>query len=81
VSTAEGEVELLAPGEVAVLYGVCPPTVARWGKSGRLLPFLTPGGSRRYFGAEVRALLAGEGPEAARKLAVADRDRMAGGGR
>jgi excisionase family DNA binding protein len=74
-----GDVELLPTRVVAALFRVDPKTVARWAVEGLLLPFCTPGGMRRYYGSEVRALQAGEDPEAARKLAEADRDRIAWG--
>lgn len=78
-AAADGGVELLTRAEVARLCRVDPVTVTRWSDTGRLLPVRTPGGSRRYFGAQVRALLRGETPEVARKLAEAERDRLSGG--
>jgi hypothetical protein len=75
--TAE-DVELLTAAQVAVMFRVDPKTVTRWGAAGRLARFRTPGGMSWYYGAEVRALLAGESAEAARKMAEADRDRLAG---
>ncbi len=50
--------ELLTPGEVAALFRVDPKTVRRWAQEGKLTWFKTPGGHRRFHGAEVRALLA-----------------------
>ena len=39
----------LTVGEVAALFRVCPDTVARWDKAGRLpSDFHTPGGQRRW---------------------------------
>ncbi|MDN3359293.1 MerR family DNA-binding transcriptional regulator [Actinomadura sp. DC4] len=49
--------DLLRPGEVAMIFGVRPATVARWSQEGRLAYTLTPGGHRRYWWAEVRKLL------------------------
>jgi predicted site-specific integrase-resolvase len=77
VNTA-GDVEILTAAQVAAMFKVDPKTVSRWGVAGRLLRFRTPGGMSRYYGAEVRALAAGETREAARKLAEADRGRLAG---
>jgi excisionase family DNA binding protein len=48
---------LLRPREVAALFGVRPSTIARWARSGRLRPLLTPGGHRRYRLPEIRELL------------------------
>jgi excisionase family DNA binding protein len=39
--------ELLKIGEVAELFGVRPPTVRRWLKSGKIHYILTPGGGIR----------------------------------
>lgn len=50
--------DLLRPAEVAELFGVRTPTIARWAREGRLTPFRTPGGHRRYSHAAIRALLA-----------------------
>lgn len=49
--------ELLAPKQVAVLFGVDPKTVSRWAKEGKVGCVTTPGGHRRYRSAEVYALL------------------------
>ena len=54
--------DLLTPGEVAVMFRVDPKTVTRWANAGKLTCIRTPGGVRRYHGAEVRALLAGVSP-------------------
>jgi excisionase family DNA binding protein len=69
-------VELLTPAEVAARFKVSAQSVARWGASGRLLSTRTPGNHRRYFAAEVDALLRGESPEQARKIARAEYDRL-----
>lgn len=53
--------EYLTPGEVAALFRVDPKSVTRWGKEGRLRSIRTPGGHRRFFRAEVEALLRGDG--------------------
>jgi excisionase family DNA binding protein len=53
---------LMTPGEVAVLFRVDPKTVTRWAKAGRMSSVLTPGGHRRFWQSEVRALLAGGTP-------------------
>jgi len=52
--------ELLTPGEVAGLFRVDPRTVTRWEKQGKLQAIKTPGGTRRFFRAEIDALLAGQ---------------------
>jgi len=78
MSTRE-DADLLTSAEVAAMFRVDRKTVSRWGTGGRLLR-APGGGGIRYYGAEVRALKRGESPEAARKLAEADRDRLAGGG-
>jgi excisionase family DNA binding protein len=50
---------LLAPAEVARLFGVGPKTVTRWAKAGKLNAIRTLGGHRRYRASEVRAILGG----------------------
>lgn len=50
---------LLRPSEVAAMFGVRPPTIARWAREGRLTPLLTPGGHRRYSLADIRPLFGG----------------------
>jgi excisionase family DNA binding protein len=50
--------ELLRPREVAEIFGVRPATVARWAREGKLTPWRTPGGHRRYSHAAVRGVLA-----------------------
>ena len=55
--------ELLTPGEVASLLRVDPKTVTRWAAAGRLRSVRTPGGHRRFFGADVIRILQGETPQ------------------
>lgn len=50
--------ELLRPREVADLFGVRTATIARWAREGRLMPFRTPGGHRRYSRDAIRRVLA-----------------------
>lgn len=50
---------LLTPTEVAALFRVDPKTVTRWAKAGKLRSLRTVGGHRRYYEAEIRALLNG----------------------
>ena len=54
---AEDTQKLLTPAEVAALFRVDPKTVTRWAKAGKLSSIRTLGGHRRYWEAEVRALL------------------------
>ena len=61
---SESEPELLTPAEVAAKFRVDPKTVSRWGKKDnkkgkgpKLRSILTPGGHRRYYAAQVRAIL------------------------
>ena len=58
--------ELLTSGEVAALMRVNPRAVTKWADKGLLRTFRTPGGHRRYFGAEVRAHLAASRQERTR---------------
>ncbi|RCG21936.1 helix-turn-helix domain-containing protein [Sphaerisporangium album] len=51
---------LLTPGEVAKMFRVDPSTVTRWANAGKLASIRTPGGVRRFYEAEVRALLHGK---------------------
>lgn len=51
--------ELLTPGEVAKMFRVDPKTVTRWALAGRLPSVTTPGGHRRFYASDVRALIAG----------------------
>lgn len=80
--STEAEVRLLTTGEVAAMFRVDAKTVSRWGTTGRLLSLRTLGGERgdrRYFAAEVDALLAGKPRELARELGLADKARLSGG--
>lgn len=77
--TGAQAVELLTTEEVAALFDVAPATAGRWGRTGRLVTVQTLGGRRRFFGAEVRALLAGESRAAARKLGLEARAKLTGG--
>jgi excisionase family DNA binding protein len=51
--------EMLSPAEVAQVFRVDPKTVTRWAKAGKLTWTKTLGGQRRYYKAEVDALLNG----------------------
>lgn len=61
----------MSPGQVAEMYGVDAKTASRWGTSGRLdcVRLADGAGHRRFFRAEVEALLAGAAPEEARAAA------------
>jgi excisionase family DNA binding protein len=50
--------EIYTPAEVSRLFRVDPKTVTRWAAAGKLKSFKTPGGHRRFFARDVRALLA-----------------------
>jgi len=50
--------KLMTPGEVAEIYRVNPKTVTRWAAAGRLTAVRTPGGHRRFWESEIRALVA-----------------------
>lgn len=50
---------LLTPAEVAAMFRVDPKTVSRWAQDGKLRSTMTLGGHRRFYEAEVRALLGG----------------------
>src|SRR4051812_10326654 len=64
--------QLLRPREVAEIFGVRTTTIARWAREGRLSPFRTPGGHRRYSRDAVARLLARDAtPEAERQWAEA----------
>lgn len=52
---------LLAPGDVAELFGVSRKTVARWADAGKLKAMRTLGGHRRFDAEEVRERLARRG--------------------
>jgi excisionase family DNA binding protein len=49
----------MTPAEVARLFHVDPKTVSRWANAGKLRSFKTPGGHRRFYEADIRALLTG----------------------
>ncbi len=51
--------ELMTPAEVAVLLRVRPDAVRYRARAGKLTAVRTPGGTRRYYRAEVEALLSG----------------------
>jgi excisionase family DNA binding protein len=53
---------LLTPAEVAAAFKCDPKTITRWANEGRLSSLRTPGGHRRFFEDEVRALLNGRRP-------------------
>lgn len=50
---------LLTPGDVASLLKIDPKTVTRNCKAGKLSSIRTPGGHRRLFAGEIKALFAG----------------------
>lgn len=52
-----GPDQLLFPGEVARMFRVRPPTVARWAGEGKLACVRTPGGARRYSRQQVEHLM------------------------
>jgi excisionase family DNA binding protein len=52
--------DLLTPGEVAAALRVDPKTVARWAKAGKLPCVFTVGRHRRYYRADIEALMRGE---------------------
>jgi excisionase family DNA binding protein len=58
-STETNNDRLLTPTEVARLFRVDAKTVARWAAAGQIGSIRTPGGHRRFFESEIRALLAG----------------------
>lgn len=64
--------ELLTPGEVAVLFRVDPKTVTRWAAAGRINSIRTPGGHRRFFKQEIMELLTQEYPNAEQPKEVND---------
>lgn len=55
-----GTDRLMTPAEVAAAFGRHPKTIWAWAKAGKLSCIRTPGGTRRFFESEVRALLAGK---------------------
>lgn len=56
LSPGHGDDELLRPCEVAQIFGVRTPTIARWAREGKLPAMETPGGHRRYRRSAVLAL-------------------------
>ncbi|MFM8236521.1 MAG: BldC family transcriptional regulator, partial [Actinomycetota bacterium] len=55
MGTADDE-HLLAPGEVAAIFGVNPKTVTRWERVGKLEAIRTLGGHRRFRSGDVDRL-------------------------
>lgn len=55
--------ELMTPYEVSRVFRVDPKTVTRWAKAGKLTSIRTLGGHRRFFAAEVNALVRVERPQ------------------
>jgi len=49
--------ELLTPADVSTMLSVDPKTVSRWASDGRIASLRTPGGHRRFFKAEILALM------------------------
>ncbi len=49
---------LMTPAEVAAAFRVDPKTVTRWAQAGRLPSIRTPGGHRRFYRSDIKALLA-----------------------
>ena len=69
--------QLLRPREVAELFGVRTTTIARWAREGRLSPFRTPGGHRRYSRDAVLRLLAQDAaPDEAERQWAEDAARL-----
>jgi excisionase family DNA binding protein len=60
MARAEAGEPLLTPAETADRWKVDVKTVTRWAREGKLHSIKTPGGHRRFFENEVRALLRGE---------------------
>lgn len=54
---AQSNDRLLAPREVARLFGVSMTTVRKWGHQGRLSVFRTLGGHARFWESEVKRVL------------------------
>lgn len=48
---------MMSAKEVAAEFGVCPKTVTRWAKAGKLRATFTLGGHRRYRREEIETLL------------------------
>ena len=55
----------LSPGQVAARFGVSVDAVRKWGETGRLPEYRTPGGHRRFRAQDVEALAAGKPPRPA----------------
>lgn len=55
-----GTPELLLPAEAARLLRVDPKTVSVWARKGRIRSARTPSGHRRYYAADIRAMLNGQ---------------------
>ena len=55
--TETEEAPMMSTKEVATEFGVCPKTVTRWAKAGKLRATLTLGGHRRYRREEIETLL------------------------
>ena len=51
--------QLMTPAEVALVFRVGPQTVSRWESRGRLSAIRTLGGQRRYYRAEIEAIVGG----------------------
>lgn len=51
------EKQLLAPGQVARMFGVDAKTVTRWAKTGKIRSVMTPGGQRRFDPEEIAGLM------------------------
>lgn len=49
---------LLTPSEVAAMFRVCPKTVSRWARAGRLPSIRTLGGHRRFRLSEIESAVA-----------------------
>lgn len=57
---AEGD-RLLSRKQTAAMLGVCPQTVTRWAREGRLEVERTLGGSARHWESSVHKVLSGQG--------------------
>ena len=53
----------MTPGQVARLFGVSERTVLRWAHAGKLRPYFTPGGFRRFLEADVMEALVLDKPD------------------
>ena len=58
------EDRLMTPAEVCAAFGISRQTLCRWANRGWVSSIRTPGNTRRFREAEVRALLAGNTREA-----------------